>query len=285
MKATIPLALALWAGGATATAISGATFQNLGTAPQAISEATHIAEYGIQGRFIDGPSLSGDTARFTHHTEWMLARRNLAAQPPETSFEAIFRYELQFTVEDPLLRGYSLNVATLLRGQATAAIEVTTGAPKTSLSAANRRFGAAIDDGSGLVDVPALFGDEVQAEANSIDGASRADVLVEDADAEFIGHYVGSRTFTLVFGSEPENHRAFFTQFALGEADLRFGGEPTLSGFANAGSDGNPYGHYVSVFATFDPVVAVPEPGGAALAGLALLVAGGVRTRSSRTRA
>lgn len=225
------------------------------------------------------PTLVGDVATLESRMQWMTAQRVLpGGSGADLLFNRQVEYDLHFTVDDPTSRGYTLDIDTLLRGALTAEwAGVLAGAdfPKPGVVASGTPMLASLDSGSGFsvvadLNTPLRFGgaDDVTPFRNE---------LVEERGSFDAGTFHGTRDFTLRFSTLLPNTGANLLPFNLGEADVRFGLEPTLAQLNNAfypGVDGQPagdHGHFVRITAQYLQPVPEPETYALWIAGLVAL--------------
>ena len=184
-------------------------------------------------------------------------------------------YTLAFTVEDPTSIGYQLSFDTVFRGYLTTAWNGNSNTGVSQVFAAGTFMNASFDSGGG-------FGGIIGALATDIEVASATDVdplvnlLVAKNGSYAAGNFVGTRTFQLKFSSVGANTIGAMQNYNSGEANVRFGLDPTSAAFDYAsypGLDGeaaSTHGHFITVTARFrddigDPGGEVPEPSSALL--------------------
>lgn len=255
------------------------------------SNGERLREFRSAGTAPTGVTAAGDVVSFDTRFAWMSAQRILpGGEQVLPSHANTVAYDLGFRIEDPLSLGYTLSIDAVFRGFLTALSNGAAGTGAARVFAAGTLMSATLDSGSG-------FGGLIAPLTTAIDVATATDserfvnLLVDEAARYEAGRFAGSRDFVLRFAALSNNVIASMQNFNRGEANVRFGLDPTLAGFVNAaypGADGESadrHGHFLTVTARFDgrPDGAdggqVPEPGTLALLGLGLLAAAAVRSR------
>ena len=190
---------------------------------------------------------------------------------------SLVEYTLLFTVEDPLLLGYDLTVDSTIRGYVNALWEDNVGIFPSLVFSSGTLMAATFDDGTGGLLKPDISTDVEVASATPAD--PYVDILVARTGSETFGHYVGTRTFSLHYGSVGNNTGVALQNYNIGEGNVRFGLSPTMGHFRNAGYPGPDgesaatHGHLVTVSADFGTAsTAVPEPGMSGAMAVALLL-------------
>ncbi len=211
---------------------------------------------------------SGNSVSFTNRFAWMSAQRVFPGRSDVLlSHASTVAYDLTFTVDDPLSLGYSLTIDSLIRGYVTAFWESNSSAFPSVVFAAGTGMAATFNDGSG-------FGPLIPELATDLEIATATDAnpfvnrLVSRAGGYAADTYTGTRVFTLRYSTMANNASAALQNFNTGEADVRFGLDPTSTLFLNAaypGVDGeaaNTHGHFLTITADFNEQPSpVPEPG------------------------
>lgn len=253
-------------GNARAESITNVTLVNDSTPNTLVDDPARVREFITEGSLIAPPSTSGDSASFVHRMAWGAAHQVSAGGPTVALlFNNLVEYSLSFTVDDPLSRGYELDIDSLFRGYLTAHWEANSGSGANGVFSAGTLMAASFDSGSGASTVTSLS--TTIGVANATNTTPDVNLLVERSGSFAAGHFVGTRTFTLSYGTVGSNTIAALQNFNTGEAALRFGAELTSPRFDVAGypgADGEPasaLGHFITATATFDPVTTpVPEP-------------------------
>lgn len=247
-----------------AAAITNIFTTNVSSADFALNTATELQEFRTLASAPSAGALIGDTASFTSHMAWMSAYRvPLGAGGVAQLNSNLVSYDLSFTVDDPLNQGYDLSFDAAMRGFANAFWESNSGTGVDGVFSAGTLMTASLDSGAGFVPVSALATTTGIASANST--TPDVNLLIAKTGSFDAGSFSGTRAFTLRFSSAGNNTIGALQNFNTGEADLRFGLDPTLSGFLRAeypGADGesiDTHGHFVTVNAEFRPA-ALPEP-------------------------
>lgn len=251
------------------------------------SNGERLREFRSAATAPTGVASAGDVVSFDTRFAWMSAQRILlGGEQVLPSHANTVAYDLGFRVEDPLSVGYTLSFDAVFRGFLTALSEGVAGAGAARVFATGTLMSATLDSGGG-------FGGLIAPLTTTIDSATATDserfvnLLVDEVARYEAGRFAGSRDFVLRFASLSNNAIASMQNFNRGEANVRFGLDPTLGGFLNAaypGADGEPadlHGHFLTVTARFDGRPdggQVPEPGTLALLGLGLLAAAAVRS-------
>jgi hypothetical protein len=266
---------------AAAGTINGIGLVNQSDPDTAVSSAgERLVEFRTQAFTPAAATGTGNTSSFTNRFAWMSAHRVLpggfGASP---FFGNTVAYDLVFTIEDPTSQGYVLSFESLFRGYVTS--EWDFAIDPGPVVAAGTPMAAQLDSGSGfsgfIPELATTFGT-----ATATFNDTFENVLVSNAGSYQAGTFFGTQTFQLRFTSLIPNTQAAIAPFNGGEADVRFGLDPTLAGFANAvypGIDGETpdlHGHFVTVNATF-LTAAVPEPDARALMGLGLALCAAAR--------
>jgi len=211
---------------------------------------------------------SGNSVSFTNRFAWMSAQRVFPGRSDVLlSHASTVAYDLTFTVDDPLSLGYSLTIDSLIRGYVTAFWESNSSAFPSVVFAAGTGMAATFNDGSG-------FGPLIPELATDLEIATATDAnpfvnrLVSRAGGYAADTYTGTCVFTLRYSTMANNASAALQNFNTGEADVRFGLDPTSTLFLNAaypGVDGeaaNTHGHFLTITADFNEQPSpVPEPG------------------------
>lgn len=273
---------------AVADAIVGLGFVNESSPDALIDEPLRVREFATASSF--GAAWADATsASFSHRMAWGSGHRVEPGLPfTVLSWSNKVAYDLTFTVEDPLLRGYTLDIDSLFRGYLTAQWNGVDAAVGAGVFSAGTLMTASLDSGGGFVPVTALATDIEVALAN--DTEPFVNLLVDAPRSFGAGHFAGTRSFTLRYASLVNNVSAALFNLNHGEVGVRFGLEPSSSRFQQVvypGADGeaaDQHGHFVTVTARYDAAAApVPEPHAAALVGLGLALLGTARRRRPRT--
>jgi hypothetical protein len=274
---------------AVAAVISNIRIDNNSSRDAAVvtSNGERLREFRSGSTAPTSAASAGDTVSFDTRFAWMSAQRILlGGEQVLPSHANTVAYDLGFRVEDPLSVGYTLSFDAVFRGFLTALSEGVAGAGAARVFATGTLMSATLDSGGG-------FGGLIAPLTTTIDSATATDserfvnLLVDEVARYEAGRFAGSRDFVLRFASLSNNAIASMQNFNRGEANVRFGLDPTLGGFLNAaypGADGEPadrHGHFLTVTARFDGRPdggQAPEPGTLALLGLGLLAAAAVRS-------
>jgi hypothetical protein len=186
-------------------------------------------------------------------------------------------YTLNFTINDPLNFGYTVNVDTLMRGYVTA--KWGSGDNLNGVAASSGSLSGRIDtDTTDANDTLVTFSNQVS-DLTLLGGSTSANLnntfsneLIDKSDSYAAGSFSGTRSFALRFTTFGSSNNVFMQNNMTGEAGTRFGMNPVDpdggSGFDIAftpGLDQTPLdqlGHFVTVTTTFneDPSV-IPTPG------------------------
>lgn len=227
------------------------------------STATRFTEFSSNNIGTTLISGSLNQQSFTNHFGWMQGHR--VNQPEGPNYALIYLrqvgYSITFTVEDPLMQGYQINVAHELRGYLTVEREE----PIMVSAFSGVMIGKLID---GICD-PSTIYRPYTCNKNKLSVYSgglsvRADdpepfqnKLVTYSNNFDSNTYIGSNTFTISFSSSPSPMTTtIFQNFGGGEANLRFGLAGSLPQLTNAGYPGvdgegaADLGHFVSVTVT-----------------------------------
>ena len=272
------LAAATAAVPAAAAAITGIAIDNNSSPDLQSDTGTRLREFRTQATAPTAGTLAGDTVSFDARFAWMLAHRVLPGGPTVALLNSgLVAYDLAFRVEDPFSVGYTLSIDSVMRGFITAQWESNSGSGISGVFAAGTLMSASLDSGSGFTLLPALA--TTTAVATATDVNPFVNQLVFDTGLYDAGSFVGTRDFTLRFSSVGSNTIGALQNFNTGEADLRFGLDPLLSGFTAAGYPGvdgesaDQHGHFLTIAARFnaEPAGQVSEPGTLALLGIGML--------------
>lgn len=249
-----------------AAAISNVSVTNNSGANVSINDPLRLREFRTEATVPASGAVNGNTVTLDSRFAWMSAHRVNTGGPTVALLNSnLVAYDLLFTVEDPLNQGYTLAFDSVFRGYLTAKQETNTSTGVSSVFSSGTLMGAHLDTGSG-------FGGLITAlttttgVANATAANPLVNLLVSDSGHFDAGSFSGTRSFVLRFTSVGSNTVGALQNFNTGEADVRFGLDPTLAGFTNAtypGLDGESigtHGHFVTVSAVFGSASEVPEP-------------------------
>lgn len=244
---------------AASLAISDIVFTDRGAPAEALDEGSRLREFRSEAT-TTSVAAGGDAASFAHRHAWLSAQRILPGGGIILPSHARpVAYDLAFTVEDPLARGYSLAIDSTLRGYLTAHWQGNEGGFTPNVFAAGTALVTTLDSGEGfgsMIEAISPQGDVVTATPAN----PHSNLLVEARGRHDAGRFVGTRAFVLRFAAPTANTSAALQNLNLGEAAVRFGLEPSLAGFGSAtypGPDGEAaalHGHFVTVTAQVAPV-------------------------------
>jgi hypothetical protein len=192
-------------------------------------------------------------------------------------------------VDDPAMSGYTLSVDSVFRGYVTALWEGTARPSTELVFAAGTLMGASVNDGSGFGPLLNDISTDTEVAIATSDNPF-VNLLVARTGTHEMGSYVGTRTFTVRYGSVGGNTSAALQNYNIGEVNVRFGLDPTYANFLNAeypGADGessDTHGHFVTITADFEnDINPVPEPSTLSLMAVACaLTCAWKRSRSAR---
>ena len=261
----------------SATAITAIELVNYSSPGFAQVNALRAREFQTQVSAPARETASGDTVSFTSHVAWMSSHRVFPGPSglPLTHGNLV-EYDLIFTVEDPSMRGYELQIGSTIRGYVNALWEANVGVFSSLVFSSGTLMAATFDDGTGGVLLPDISTDVEVATATPANPF--VELLVARSGTHDAGHYVGTRTFRLHYGSVANNTGVALQNYNIGEGNVRFGLSPTLGDFRNAGYPGpdgesaDQHGHFLTVTADFGPTAAVPEPGTFGAIAIALFI-------------
>lgn len=264
---------------ALAIGITNITFINNSSPTLLIDDPTRLREFRTESSFPVAATTIGDSATFTHRLAWMSGHRVLPGGGTVALLNSnLVAYDLSFTIEDPTSLGYTLDIDSTIRGYATAFWESNSSTGVSQTFAAGTLMGASLDSGAGFGSLITDLSTTI-AIASATDTTPFANQLVSRSSSFAAGSFVGTHTFTLRYTTVGANTIGALQNFNTGEADVRFGLDPTLSGFLHAaypGADGEAaadHGHFLTITADFNADAAVvPEPATLSLVGLGLLV-------------
>ena len=249
-----------------AISIENVSIENTSPADAQLSNttATRFKEFASANIATSMPEGDINQQSFTNHFAWMQAQR--VNQPEGPNFALIYLrslgYSITFTVDDPLLQGYQVNVAHELRGYAT----VERAEPVKTSASSGVMVGKFID---GMCDPTThLAPTTCNRSKLSVLGAKGVTVRGDDPDAfqnRLVTHnnvynsdiYVGTNTFSVSFSSAPSPMTTtIFQNYGGGEANLRFGLAASMPQLVNAGypgidgEDAIDLGHFASITVT-----------------------------------
>ncbi len=271
---------------AHASGISDIFITNNSSPNAATASATRFLEFQTAGSAPTSVAADiNDVASFDARFAWMTAMR-LTAPPIDGSdgFNNMVAFDVTFTVDDPLSRGYLLRLDWLVRGFLTA--EWTGAGAGTRVEVGGTRMEVRfIDDLSDLNDFELL-----DFTANGLADAQQGDTFENSLVSGTLNHqtapYTGTRTFMVRFTTPGPNLLVRFLNPATGEGNGRFGLDPLTGNFLNAsypGDDGesaDQHGLFLNVTAQYlnqgggPGPSEVPEPSAFGLAGVALCLIG-----------
>ena len=259
--------------------ISAISTSNNSSANESTSAGSNIIRE-FQTLPFQGPvHAGGDVVSFDHQMQWY----NGYYVDPVVSGAALthrrnVNYDLKFTVEDPLNRGYTLEIDSFLRGYSTALW--TSGTSSNAVTTTGTTL-------SGRVDTDTTDGTDTllnQISALTLNASSGVTAnqtttfshkFAEDSDSYGAGAFVGTRSFALRFTSVTSGTTNVFLQNnQTGQGSNRFGLANVDSALDPTGQSqpgdlltNGELGHFVTVKATFEPI---PEPASLVLVVVAL---------------
>lgn len=254
---------------ASALSVTGVDVRNFSDADDLRDTGNSILrEFRTANPSTSTPATVGATTSFTNHFAFFQAMR--VEQPDAPNFALTFRnnagYEMEFTVEDPLLEGYEIAVDHTMRGRVTMDRH-----EPVKIQGNVGLFLGRVDDGSGAGPIhPAGFtssGGGIIVEANAVE-AFRTELFEENKLFVVPTTYTGTRTFIISFSSFPSGATTnIFQNFGGGEGALHYGLNGTLGFTHGAGlEDPATLGHFATVMVTsLTPIVdsdgdGVPDP-------------------------
>ena len=228
-----------------ALSVTNVTVANTSPANELFASGNYRVREFRSGTVATSPvTVNGAEHSFSNQFGFLMSHR--VNQPEGPNFALIYLrtlgYAMNFTVEDPLNEGYTIDIDHHLRGYVTVSREepVTVG-----VSGGGTMLGS-FDDGSGPVVQVGLnvFGDGLT--IHGTDPESFGNKLI---DKTFSGYtspvYTGTRTFTVAFSSHPSPAlTSVIGNFGGGETEARFGLLPT---HASSGDPSRPDFLYAEV--------------------------------------
>ena len=225
--------LLTWEMAATAATISSIGVTNNSSPDDAIAPNTFQTQSSL--------SLLGASANTVFFTHRMAFHNQYTASGGVAQVhKRNVIYQIDFTVEDPDSRGFSLQADSFLRGQSSVTLT-----SEGSGNATGASFFVEIDDST---DPPNTFATFTPLFNNTggaaVDDVGSDSILVENSESALVGDFVGTTTFSFSFSTVPTPTTNVF-----------FGNNRTGSGEVDYLSS-NFFGHFVTFGATFH----VPEP-------------------------
>jgi len=212
-----------FANSAEAFNVVDVTVDNFSNPDQVIDNGNYIVrEYASENISTTPVVLSGNQASFTNHFAWFQDMR--VDQPNAPNFALIYRhnigYEMEFTVEDPLNEGYTIDVDHSMRGYLTVSREE----PK-NVSVTSGLLLGRIDDGSGPIHYSGFFisGGGLSVPASAVDPFASS-LITKSKSFTSPVTYFGTKTFVISFSSFPSPALVnTFANFGGGEGAIQFG--------------------------------------------------------------
>jgi hypothetical protein len=265
----------------SAAAITNISVVNNSSPSNLIAQADRIREFRTEVTTPATATVNGNEISFTNRVAWMSAHRVLPPSGLPLTWGNSVAYDILFTIEDPLNQGYTLEIDSLARGYLTAEFDSNLGVFPSAVFASGTLMAATLNTGSGFGGlIPPIMPPTEVATATATNAF--VNELVEGSGTHNAGFFAGTRSFVLRYSTIASNAGAALQNFNTGEANVRFGLNPTSNLFENATYPGpdreaaSQHGHFVTIRATFEGDIAseVPEPGTFVLISAAFVMLG-----------